>query len=110
MEAGTAAAAAARSARFRAVDRSHRSSVRGGPLVVSDPRAVAEPERGDELAEFHARVGLCAVEAPKVEPVGGGDVAVRPRTDRLEPRLAGGARADDVLLKRREGRVGGELE
>ena len=110
MEAGTAAAAAARSTRFRAVDRSHRSSVRVGPLVVSDPRAVAEPERGDELAEFHARVGLCAVEAPKVEPVGGGDVAVRPRTDRLEPRLAGSARADDVLLERREGRVGGELE
>ena len=47
---------------------------------MTDAGAVAEPERGDELAVFHPGVRFRSVETAEVQTVCGGEVAVGPGT------------------------------
>ena len=76
---------------------------------MTDAGAVAEPERGDELAVFHPCVRFRSVETAEVQTVRGGEVAVGPGTGEREARAAGVVDVDDVLLKGHQGRIGGEF-
>ena len=64
---------------------------------MTDAGAVAEPERGDELAVFHPCVRFRSVETAEVQTVCGGEVAVGPGTGEREARAAGDDGGDDGL-------------